>query len=174
MRISSKALNLVANACLVLAAGTLGVAVWYKYLHHPAVPVSGLPIQLGSNAPLVPSISYASHERSLLVFLSTTCRYCEAGVPFYNKLHGVALASNDKWNVVGVFLQPADQVAAFRARVNLQAKLLPNVDFSRFGVRSTPTVLLVDRQGIVRQVWVGASRANESAILATLESSHVD
>jgi hypothetical protein len=71
-------------------------------------------------------------------------------------------------------LQSADQVAAFKARVNLQAKSLPDVDFRRFGVRSTPTALLVDREGIVRKVWVGASRAGESAMLAALQSSHVD
>jgi hypothetical protein len=91
-----------------------------------------------------------------------------------NKLHGLASASNGKWSIAGVFLQSADQVAAFKARVNLQAKSLPDVDFRRFGVRSTPTALLVDREGIVRKVWVGASRAGKSAMLAALQSSHVD
>lgn len=180
MRIPSKALNLVANACLVVASGTLGVTVWYKYFHGQAVPrqtvprPAGLPIQPGSSAPPVEGMSYGSHEQSLLLFLSTACRYCEASVPFYNKLHGVALRSSGKWNVVGLFLQPADQVAAFTARVNMEAKLLPEVDFRRFGVTSTPTVLLVDRLGIVRQVWLGASRASESGILSKLDSSHVD
>jgi hypothetical protein len=177
MHTPSKALNLAANACLLVAAGTLGVTVWYKYFHHQTVPqpiTASLLVQAGSIAPPITGISYASHEQSLLLFLSTTCRYCEDSVPFYNKLQGVALRSNDKWNVIGMFSQPGGLVTEFKARVNLEAKVVPGVEFRRFGVKSTPTVLLVDRQGVVKRVWVGASRASESAILAALDSSHVD
>jgi peroxiredoxin len=174
MHISPRALNLVANISLVVAAGTLGVAAWYKYHHSPAVSVPGPHIQLGSSAPVLPGISYASHDGSLLLFLSTTCHYCQDSVPFYNKLHAATSLSKGKWNVIGIFPQAADLVAAFKTRANLQPRLLPDVDFRRFGVRSTPTVMLVDPRGIVSQVWVGASRANESAISAMLESLHVN
>lgn len=176
MRIHPKALNVIANVSLLLASGALGTTVWYKYFHDHTVsaPKGTFPFQPGGQAPLMKGVDYTSSERSLVVFLSTTCRYCEKSVPFYNRLQNTGLASNHRSNFATVFWESTDQVLAFKTRVNLLAEPTSGVEFRSFGVHSTPTTLLVDSKGVVKKVWIGASEANESAIIAALRPFAAD
>ena len=76
---------------------------------------------------------------------------------------------NRKWNVFTVFSQTIEQVEAFKARVNLSTRVLAGVEFRNFGVRSTPTALLVGKTGVIDRVWIGTSPAIEADILAAVQ-----
>ena len=169
MRIRANGLNLIANVSLIAASGALGTTIWYRLFHDRQAAAKGSSaFHPGERAPQLPGVNYSSSERSLVVFLSTTCPYCESSVPFYNKLESASVASNHRWNLYAVFWQPADRVRAFKARVNLAADALSGVDFRNYGVHSTPTLLLVDRIGVIKRVWLGASLSNETEIVAAL------
>lgn len=172
MALNAKVLNMAANVFLVAASGLLGTAAWYRYFHVPPTNASksagAVPFRPGDRAPQIRGIDYASAQRSLVIFLSTTCHYCEASAPFYNKLHAVAEGTNGKWKFFTVFSQPGEQVQAFKARLNLAAYVLPGVEFRSFGVHSTPTAILVGKTGVVDRVWLGTSEAIETDVVAAL------
>lgn len=103
-----------------------------------------------------------------MVFLRTTCHYCESSAPFYNRLHRLSLASDYKWKLFIVFSEPQEQVQAFLTRVHLGADPLPIANFDSFGVHATPTALLVDDAGVITRAWIGTSETVQSDILAAL------
>ena len=168
MQISRRLINVVANVCLLVSAGALGTAVWQKYsqAHRLARSQTRLPFQPGDRAPVISGISYREQSSSLVIFLSTMCHYCESSVPFYNRLTG--LSSHRGLRLFAVFAQPEDQVQSFRGRLGLLVDSVPGVNFSRIRVGSTPTVLLIDRIGVIKRTWVGVSTQNEAEIIRAL------
>jgi len=166
-------LNFAANVALASACGFLGLVSWQRYTHPPNPPTANLsrPFRAGEKAPAIPDVEYASSERSVVLFLSTTCHYCESSIPFYNKLARLTQESHGKWKVLTLFAESKERVEEFRARLHLTAEALPGTEFRRFGVRSTPTAILVDRNGIIDRAWFGASDAVDADILAALRVS---
>jgi hypothetical protein len=81
-------------------------------------------------------------------------------VPFYRDLAatlgGSATLKMDKLRLVGVFPQNADEVGRFKAREKLEIETVVSAPLADLGVRSTPTMLLVSRQGTILRTWFGA------------------
>ena len=166
MPFKSGFLNVAANAALVVAVGALGTALWYRHaqtLHetHAARPAANF--RPGDRAPVVDGVNYASSPRSVILFLSTTCHFCESAAPFYNRLHSSILASHQKSKLVAVFSESEDQVRTFKTRLNLTADTLAG---RRFAVSGTPTALVVDKSGVITGAWLGTSKAIDSEILS--------
>ena len=170
IRLNSSSVNIGANIALVLAALVFGGSVWWRFGHGRQVPATGAVslFRLGDRAPAILGVEYGAAERSLILFLSTTCRYCEADAPFYNQLHDSALASGRRSQLYFVFAETSDRVKEYKVRTGLEGPSLSGVELRRVGVRSTPTALLVDRNGVIKGAWVGSSKPLNAEILVAL------
>lgn len=108
----------------------------------------------------VPHVDWEQNKKSLVFFLKKDCVFCTSSAPFYRQL----LEEAAKRNVKSLAILPdLDQ----EAREYLKYLKLP-IDIVQTGsslepykITGTPTVLFVDRQGIVRSVWFGAAREHE-------------
>jgi thioredoxin-related protein len=107
----------------------------------------------------VPNVNWGQNKKSLVFFLAKDCIYCEKSAPFYRQLIGEASKRNVKW--LAVLPQPVEEGRRYLQSLDLPIDNVQTGLLSSYKVRATPTVLFVDKEGIVKGVWVGASPARE-------------
>jgi hypothetical protein len=72
-------------------------------------------------------------------------------------------------HVMAVLPQKPEEGVAYLAKLGLQVGDVRQGSLSALRIPGTPTLLLVDRQGIVQNVWVGKLSGNEETqVLNTL------
>jgi len=107
-----------------------------------------------------------------LDFWATWCGPCRAIMPTLDRLHD---AHHDEGlTVIGVGREPASRIRRHLAVSPVHYTVVRDIGgtMARYGIRAIPTVVLVDRRGLVRQVFVGvddgAMRRIEAMITALL------
>ena len=105
-------------------------------------------------------------NRGTLVFsLSTSCHFCTASAPFYRKLAGkTATKTLGGVRIVAVLPENAVDAESY-IRNTLGVSFDSVVRGSLSNVVATPTLLLLDSNGIVMAAWVGLLTADEEAIV---------
>ena len=105
---------------------------------------------------------------NLVLAVSTTCHFCSASAPFYQRLIPAAYAQGVK--VVAVLPQVAEEAKPYLAHLGLPAGYdTVQAQLSSLDVHGTPTLLLVDSRGLVQKAWVGElPPAQEQDVLASL------
>lgn len=110
----------------------------------------------------IPELTGIPNDRSLVIFASTSCRFCTSSMPFYRELS--QRAHDAGLRLVAVGNEPRDALAAyFRSHsVTLDDVLSASPESLRVVV-ATPTLAIVDKAGLVRQAWVGRLSADAEA-----------
>jgi thioredoxin-related protein len=98
------------------------------------------------------SEDWARNRQTLLLALSTNCKYCSASAEFYQRLVKNA-SSNTK--LVAVLPQPREEAQQYLAGLKLVIDDIQQISPPSLGVRATPTLILVDNAGGVTKSWVG-------------------
>lgn len=122
----------------------------------------------GARAPVVAGVDYARADRTLVLFLSTHCKFCDMSVPFYQDLAAkLAAGAGRNRKLVAVFSQTADEVNQYKQRKQLPIETVADASVGDVGISGTPTLLLVASDGTVLRSWVGAPQEKvKDAILA--------
>jgi hypothetical protein len=154
-------LDVAANVAILCVCILIGVICVKKFLlsdplNAVEMPRKGTRIELGG-------VSWGRADRTLVLALSTRCRYCNESADFYRRLAPVAAAAGVP--VVAVFPQSIDEARAQWASQNLP---LIGVDFTQTPTRGlpipgTPTLILVDRKGVILRAWAGKQPASGEA-----------
>jgi len=114
------------------------------------------------------SVDWSKSDRNLVLALSTTCRFCSESAGFYKRL--LTDAPNPGVHVVAVLPQAP---AASRAYLDGLGVSVPEVlqsPLDSVDVTGTPTLLLVDAKGKIRQAWVGKlGPEREAQVIASLQ-----
>lgn len=96
----------------------------------------------------IPGLEPSGHQ-SLVLIMSTTCHFCTDSLPFYKSLSERVAG---RLFVVAIFPQSESEARKYLessgVRVNQVLSLTPDT----LGVRGTPTVLLLDQEGRVKNV----------------------
>jgi hypothetical protein len=120
----------------------------------------------------LPGVQWQTSKASVVVVLSTKCVYCERSAPFYQKLTALIQQHGGVIKTVAVFPQKASDGEAFLSTHNLAMDQAVSVPLGVLGVHVTPTLLLVDRSGMVRDGWVGSLNIeSQTAVLAAVTKS---
>lgn len=145
---------LIAVAVVVAA----GVLVKRNLFSHPANPESMPRINAGEKLN-VPNIDWEQNKKSLVFFLKKDCVFCTRSAPFYRQLIGEASKRNVKTLAI---LPDSDREAReYVKSLELPIDTVQTGSLASYKISGTPTVLFVDRQGIVRNVWFGAAPERE-------------
>lgn len=107
----------------------------------------------------------------LLNFWATWCPPCKAEMADLDALHQ-EYADSQGFAVVGVNMQEEDEVvAAFADAYKISFPLLLDTDgrvaSTLFSIRSLPTSMIIDREGLIRDAWLG--QISKEAMLARLQ-----
>lgn len=144
----------VAILCVCILIGVIGVKKFLLSDAHADARSAADMLRQGSHVELA-SVNWNRADRTLVLALSTKCHFCDDSADFYRRLAPAAAAAGVP--VVAVFPQSVDE-----ARVHWTSQNLPlsGVDFAqssagKLPIPGTPTLLLVDRKGVVLRAWTG-------------------
>jgi thioredoxin-related protein len=168
-------LDTIANIAIILvciiAAAVLVDRNVYKFLPAQRQPGARPEAAKGDTFAVLRDAVPAGTQKALFVAVSPTCHFCNDSMPFYKKLIDQRNQSNSPVKVIAAV--PADEAKVDEAKhfaaVGTQPDAMVHVDFSTIKVPGTPTLLLVDDQGKVLDVWVGKlDESREREVLARL------
>jgi phage shock protein E len=142
----------ILNIAIVLVALVLSGLLVRKFFFQPAQSPGYL---LTTNAKLrVNGINWADSDRTVLLVLSEECKYCSGSASFYRRL-AAGLASQTNTRLLAVFSEKDSDAEAYLKRLEVPIRELRYVSLSSLGIKSVPTVALVDRTGVVTYMWAG-------------------
>jgi thioredoxin-related protein len=152
MRLSRKTrrfLEISANIAIVIVAAVIvGNFVWSRI--HPKQNVSGPAV--GSAVSLA-GVNWKENGSTLLMVLQKGCRYCEESAPFYQKLHENRSGMEPRMLV----LVPGEQkeTSRYLSDLKIPSDGIVSASLASVNVAATPTLLLIDQTGHIKDVWVG-------------------
>ncbi len=156
----------VANVGIIVVAIVVCIAA-VKYFRtkastsQPSTP----PIAAGNKISL-PNEDWARNRQTLLLALSTNCKYCSASAAFYQRLVSTA-SPNTK--LVAVLPQPREESQQYLTVLKLVIEDIQQVSLPPLGIRATPTLILVNSAGTVTNSWVGQlPHDKEEEVLAAI------
>jgi hypothetical protein len=110
---------------------------------------------------LLPSLALFNPNKataSIVVALSTSCRFCTESVPFYKRLAAMNEVREGRLQFSVASVQAERQMRAYLTTHDLSLdgrEVIVPISESALRVAVTPTVILVDRSGIVVRTWQG-------------------
>jgi hypothetical protein len=106
-------------------------------------------------------------QQTLVIALQTGCHFCEDSLPFYRRLSKETTGSST--HLTFGFPHLASDGAALLRTNGIEGADVREMDFSRMGIRGTPTLILVDGHGKVQKFWAGKlAPAKEAEVEAAL------
>jgi hypothetical protein len=166
-RTPASRLEIGANVAVIVAAlVVVAVAASRMWPQHSHVP----PASYAAGEPLgdVPGVDFRGSERTVLLFVRSTCRFCTESMPFYGKIVVDARAGQYA-RVIAVSDEEIDVTKSYFARHGVPIQEVVKTDAQRLRIAGTPTILVVDRGGSVQGAWVGTLGASaQSDVLRSL------
>jgi thioredoxin-related protein len=166
-------LDTVANIAIIVVCVIAAVVLIRNQFFPPQARVPGAQAQVekGERFDQLKAVMPAGSNRALVVAVSPTCHFCNDSMPFYKKLIDQRNQQGSQVKVIAAV--PNEEAKAEESQKFASAGASPDgmvhMDFSTIKVPGTPTLLLVDNDGKVLNVWVGKQdKKGEKEILEVL------
>jgi len=153
--------NIELGAQIVIAIAALAVAgvVVKRYLSPRQVSPASLPRITKGEHLNVPGVDWEQNKKSLVFFLMKDCKYCKSSAPFYRQLIEDASKRNVKW--LAILPSSVEEGSKYVQSLELPIENVQTGSLSSYKILGTPSVLFVDKQGIVKSVWIGGDPGRE-------------
>jgi len=110
-------------------------------------------------------IDFSAADMTMLLFVSSSCRYCIDDAAFYRALSHTAFATPGALRLVVVGTEPVETLSQFVRRIQLAPVRVLSVNRTSRPTRIVPTVVLTDNRGRIQGLWTGEqSRAAQNSI----------
>ena len=166
-------LDKAANVALIIAClFFIGTLARNYYLSRLPDPNTKLGIEKWEPVKLPESSSAyrQSAPATLVLALSTHCGFCQASVPFYQKLALFKNSAPERVRLATVMAEPKEEIEAYLKKHGIAADAVFSMPVSQIGVKGTPTLLLLDGQNKLIESWVGQLNSQEeSEVIASLQ-----
>jgi peroxiredoxin len=107
----------------------------------------------------VANVDWQHNKKTLVFFLKKGCVFCTSSAPFYRQL--LQDASKRDVKSLAILPDPEPEARSYVESLELQMDTVQTGPLQTYKITGTPTVLFVDSQGIVRNVWFGAAPEHE-------------
>lgn len=112
----------------------------------------------------LPAGLYSGANNALIVFATTNCDACRRAQGFHQTLlKGVE--GNPSVRAQILLTSPSDDAPAYAAMLGIRPDQVATIEAHGTRVRRVPTILIVDRAGVVREIKEGVLPANEQHAL---------
>ena len=168
----AKRIEIIANISITFTALLLNVVLVKSYLlptspnpiPTPAPLITDNQLQKGTKVSLQ-DIDWQKNRSTLLIALSTTCHFCTESAPFYQRL----VKERGNTRLIALVPQTANEGQSYLTSLDVKVDDVKQVSLSTIGLRGTPTLILVDREGRITDLWIGLlSRDSENEVLNRL------
>jgi hypothetical protein len=152
--------EIAANVSIVIVAVVIVIVFVRNYF--PASKASPLAIASGARLTGQP-VNWHDSPKNVVLVLSTTCHFCKESSGFYRKL---IEDCRSHARMVAFFPQTPEEAQAYLRAEDVQVDEVKHADFQSLQIGGTPTLLLVDSNGVVQKVWLGKlSEVKEKEVL---------
>ncbi|MGI9107871.1 MAG: TlpA family protein disulfide reductase [Pyrinomonadaceae bacterium] len=164
MNTFAKRVELITNVAIIIVAVLLGFILVKNHLLMTSTPqeanhrLAGGQTHVGQQVYL-PNVDWAKNGQTVVLALSTTCRYCSESASFYQQL--VQKRGNSR--VVAVMPQTVGTGHEYLRKLGVSVDEVKQVSIDSIGVQGTPTLLLVNSSGVVTKEWIGKLHAEQEA-----------
>jgi thioredoxin-related protein len=148
-RKTRRLLEIAANVAIILVA----VAILANFFRsripsgqHSTDPKVGAAVSLSG-------VDWKQNGSTLLMVLQQGCRYCEDSVSFYQELRRER--NGGQPHMIAVVPGEPERVSQYLAEKGIVTDGLITASLADLNVSGTPTLLLVDASGHIKNVWVG-------------------
>jgi hypothetical protein len=118
----------------------------------PAASNQAVPELLGKKISL-PNTNWAKNGQTLVLALSTGCHFCTESAAFYKEL--VQKRASKNIRLIAVLPQPVDAGRRYLNDLGITVDDVKQLQPTSIGVDGTPTLLLINKDGIVTDSWRG-------------------
>lgn len=165
-----KLIEVSANVAIIVVAALLIVVVVKKYLlpTKPGNPPTASEIALGTKLSIT-GVDWAGNGRTLVLALQKDCRFCTESALFYHRLVAQT-AGRSGVKTIAVFPANLEESKQYLKGLKVEVAEVRESPFANLGVKGTPTLILVDGEGVVRATWGGKlSSEREAEVLKQLQ-----
>ena len=165
----AKKIEFAANVSIIVVAILLAVVLIRQNLMVRTVYPENSQNQDGhvGSKVSIPGINWNENKQTLLLAISSNCRYCTESAGFYKRL----LSETADTKIVAVMPQEAAQARQYLTNHEIQLNDIKQLGLGSLGVTGTPTLILVDTNGVVIGWWVGKlSPTQEAEVLEKLKT----
>jgi peroxiredoxin len=160
----TKKLEMGANIAIVVVAMVLASVLIKNYASSRTQSPPHIPV--GTKVAL-PNVNWQAGDETVVLGLSTTCHYCTESAGFYRELAKVCKERNVR--TLAVFPQPIEAAEKYMKDKGITFDEIRQARLADLEISGTPTLLLVDKTGAVKSVWIGKLEDNiEKKLLANL------
>ena len=156
---------LIVGAALI---GILSTVTVETSVQHPKIIES---ISVGTKLQAPKGYSWPADKPTLVLALRVGCKHCENEMDFYK--HLLALEESNELHAHLVAFLPnsdADVRQSFSSRL-IGLKKIADVNIQSLKIKGTPTLFIVDQEGIVRSTWEGELPADKKqSMIRALEA----
>lgn len=170
-----KKLEVLANIAVVITSIVLCSVLVKKYFFSPtkqqapaeAVASKSPPLNVSQRRTIeagtkisLPGIDWSKSTRTVVLALSTTCHFCSESAPFYQKLQQ---QNPSNVRLVAVLPQSVEDGRNYLTKLGVSLNEVVQAPLASVGVSGTPTLLLINHDGVVTDSWVGKLSDGEAA-----------
>lgn len=166
----TRKLEIAANVAVILVAVLFGGALIKTYLLSGKAPAGPVQPSLVGAKVAVPDVNWRANGRTLVLVLQKGCHFCADSAPFYQRLaRGVAEGGSVR--LVAVFPQQVKEARQYLRGLEVPIEDVRQMQVGELGVKLTPTLILVNSEGIVTDSWFGRLTPDrEDEVLKRLKS----
>lgn len=118
----------------------------------------------------VPGVDWSESSETILLALSNKCHFCSESAPFYQRLVG-EVAQRKDIQLIAVFPQEVSEARKYLDGLGVSIEQVRQAPLDSLGVRGTPTLVIVDKTGAVKQSWIGRlTLERESDVLSRVKT----
>jgi hypothetical protein len=109
---------------------------------------------------------------TLVMVLSKECHFCNDSIPFYQKLTAVKNSTLQRLRLVAVLPDKQEDAEAYLNGNGIGVDAVLSMPVTNLGVQGTPTLLLLDAQNRMEEIWVGKmDESGESQVIERLKKA---
>lgn len=130
--------------------------------------VSPTTYEPGDRIPIIQGQDYGSYDRTLILYLNSGCRFCTESMTFYRAIADELKTRRHAVQVVAIAIESEVAIQTYLTQYGVRVDKAASVTGSEWSkLRATPTILIVDHQGIVEKAWVGKLPNRDEADVRT-------
>ena len=167
----NKRAELIANIAIVVVAILLCVVLVKRFIltSEPANPAAANQLAAGERVPLN-DVEWVKSKHTLLLVLQKGCRYCTESAPFYQRLIQETANRSDV-KLIALLPQSVTEGKQYLDEIGVGITDVRQVPPSQVKVGGTPTLILVDQNGVAVDVWKGKLQPDgEAKVMSKLKT----
>jgi thioredoxin-related protein len=151
-----KKVELFANIAIIVVAILLAVVLVNRYILARFPQPNAVPeVQIRPGMKLsFPDVAWEKSRKTLLLVLSTNCKYCTESAPFYQQLVA-RKGSRDDIRIVAVLPQKRDEAQKYLGDHGITVDQIRQAPPGAAYAKGTPTLIMVDSTGSIIESWMG-------------------